>query len=43
MTIQRRIIKDQTFLHVLQVKQKRTQMNQFLQGMKQNQNQHENI
>jgi hypothetical protein len=43
MTIQRKIIKDQAFLHILQVEQERTQMNQIFQGMKQNQNQHENI
>ncbi len=29
-------------MHILQVKQERTQTNQSLQGMKQNQNQHEN-
>jgi hypothetical protein len=41
--IERRIIKDQTFLHILQVEQEKTQTNQSLQGMKQNQNQHENV
>jgi hypothetical protein len=42
MSSQRRIINDQTFLHILQVEQERTQTNQSFQGMKQNQNQHEN-
>jgi len=36
--IKRRIIKDQTFLHILQVEQERTQTDQSFQGMKQNQN-----
>jgi hypothetical protein len=42
MTIQKRIIKDQAFLHILQVEQEKTQTNQFLQGMK-HQNQHKNV
>ncbi len=36
--IESRIIKDQTFLHILQVEQKRTQTDQSFQGMKRNQN-----
>jgi hypothetical protein len=38
MFTQRRIIKEQGSLHILQVEQERTQTNQSLQGMKQTKN-----